>query len=918
MNWRLSRNVAIREGRISAEDARRQALTAAEILRRLDHQPGVILADEVGMGKTFVALAVAASTIEATGGEKSVVVMVPPGVQDKWPREWDVFRQTCLKRDAAKWIRATPTAVNRPARFFQLLDDPPDRRQHLIFLTHGALTNALNDPFTRLALVRRGLQRRHLARQRAVFPRWAERLLPGTSYFRDEKLVAALLESNPRTWRAVLRRAKVDLPDDPVPDALLRVLPRVDVSPLADALADLPLRTSSYADQRLRRTRQELAPAVQSVWRGCMREMNVELPLLILDEAHHLKNRWTRFSSLFEAPEAEKDADLLRGAFGGVFDRMLFLTATPFQLGHHELTEVLRRFTAVRWGDGIARGVYETQLEELERALTAAQTAALRLDRAWSWLQPPDVVDLSNEWWNRADIELFPETVRSVMGHVREVQSRGREAEHLLRPWVIRHVRPDRERRRRVLAGRAIRNGATGAVRGLEVGGPAVLPFLLAARVQSLVALDHRAGGARARAYFSEGLASSFEAYRDTRIRQQARDMVDDAEANEVAETPLATRWYLDHLDSALPLGSEAALRKHPKVEATVSRTLELWKTGEKVVVFCFYIATGRALRAHISHAIQAELVKEGARKLGLEPRQRAQVVKELERLGDRFFDPDAPVTKLAASHVGEIFSRVKLDKAERDESVEVVLRFLRTPTFLVRYVDLGARDEAAALESAFEQEDASGRSLGQKIESFSRFVADRVPEERLELLSALRTINTGAIFTSGDAIMDGESVDRRPVVPNVRLANGEVSREARRRLMLAFNTPFFPEILVSSAVMGEGVDLHLECRHTIHHDLDWNPSTLEQRTGRLDRLGSKSETTNQPIVVYEPFLEGTQDEKQYRVVKDRERWFNVVMGEKLELDEAATDRLAERVDLPLGLAKRLALRLEIDRTADP
>jgi hypothetical protein len=66
------------------------------------------------------------------------------------------------------------------------------------------------------------------------------------------------------------------------------------------------------------------------------------------------------------------------------------------------------------------------------------------------------------------------------------------------------------------------------------------------------------------------------------------------------------------------------------------------------------------------------------------------------------------------------------------------------------------------------------------------------------------------------------------------------------------------------------------------------------------------------PIVVYEPFLEATQDEKQYRVVKDRERWFNVVMGEKLELDEASTDRLAARMPLPIDLARALSLRLEV------
>ena len=60
MNWRLSPRVDLRSPQISDADARRQRLTAAEILRRFDGQPGQILADEVGTGKTFVALAVAA------------------------------------------------------------------------------------------------------------------------------------------------------------------------------------------------------------------------------------------------------------------------------------------------------------------------------------------------------------------------------------------------------------------------------------------------------------------------------------------------------------------------------------------------------------------------------------------------------------------------------------------------------------------------------------------------------------------------------------------------------------------------------------------------------------------------------------------------------------------------------------------
>jgi hypothetical protein len=48
--------------------------------------------------------------------------------------------------------------------------------------------------------------------------------------------------------------------------------------------------------------------------------------------------------------------------------------------------------------------------------------------------------------------------------------------------------------------------------------------------------------------------------------------------------------------------------------------------------------------------------------------------------------------------------------------------------------------------------------------------------------------------------------------------------------------------------------------------------------------------------------------------VKDRERWFNVIMGERLSLDEASTDRLASRVPLPPELGKKLAMRLEVVR----
>src|SRR6185436_15473590 len=78
------------------------------------------------------------------------------------------------------------------------------------------------------------------------------------------------------------------------------------------------------------------------------------------------------------------------GPLGGKFERMLFLTATPFQLGHAELIRVLDRFEGVRWGGSQAPSMtlpeFKAEIAILGDVLDDAQSSALRLDRAWSRL----------------------------------------------------------------------------------------------------------------------------------------------------------------------------------------------------------------------------------------------------------------------------------------------------------------------------------------------------------------------------------------------------------------------------------------------------------------------------------------------------------------------------------------------------
>ena len=64
--------------------------------------------------------------------------------------------------------------------------------------------------------------------------------------------------------------------------------------------------------------------------------------------------------------------------------------------------------------------------------------------------------------------------------------------------------------------------------------------------------------------------------------------------------------------------------------------------------------------------------------------------------------------------------------------------------------------------------------------------------------------------------------------------------------------------------------------------------------------------------MIYEPYLGGTHDEKMFRVVKDRERWFGVVMGESPESGERATEQQEARVPLPFALAEQLTMDLSL------
>ena len=66
---------------------------------------------------------------------------------------------------------------------------------------------------------------------------------------------------------------------------------------------------------------------------------------------------------------------------------------------------------------------------------------------------------------------------------------------------------------------------------------------------------------------------------------------------------------------------------------------------------------------------------------------------------------------------------------------------------------------------------------------------------------------------------------------------HGGVHRDERRRLQEAFTTDPQVQILVATDAAGEGINLQ-RAHLMINYDLPWNPNRLEQRFGRIHRIG--------------------------------------------------------------------------------
>ena len=95
-----------------------------------------------------------------------------------------------------------------------------------------------------------------------------------------------------------------------------------------------------------------------------------------------------------------------------------------------------------------------------------------------------------------------------------------------------------------------------------------------------------------------------------------------------------------------------------------------------------------------------------------------------------------------------------------------------------------------------------------------------------------------------------------------------------KQAIINRFREPTGPNVLLSSEVASEGVDLQF-ARVVVNYDLPWNPMKIEQRIGRIDRLGQQSPK----VTIWNLFYADTIDSRIYNRLYQRLGIFERALG---------------------------------------
>lgn len=946
------------QANIAARDIERQEDTVLRALKILESSPGVVLADEVGMGKTFEALGVIAARAHADPNSRFLVITPGADLNKKWHGEFQRF--TSQVGDRRVYAGFQEEDFRAIGRLGELLEEAP-RRRVLIAPITLFLRGVREDQFDLLDLFCR-LRRLGGPTRAAIFRRFREGVCqrePAETFLgrfkytdleRHLEAAFAVADGQEPTLAAAYEERGNDL----------------------------------FADEKAACHLLDLARFKLA------RAMLPTFDLLIVDEAHKLKNSETkRFLSLSTA---------LRKRFRGA----LFLTATPFQLGPEELRQVFSLFS-------LAQAAPADLLDRAEALLVDIrdyQDAYRAFERDWARVDQVLADELARHL--AADPGLAGTTdnpaLRPVLEHLRRLfRLKDERIEPAFRRWMVRSRRDDRftyrEHRERRLA----------------VEGVAMVPFLAYERlISELFDQRHRTH----KAAVEINMVSSYTAARGSemlsgakaaaipsveRYRTLLRDILDSLKdqhdrhpklsyvlndvlqaaerqgektlifcarigtltelsrrLNDAWEDRLVLRWQrafpgVTHeqvFDTREDDRRQRGL--HSRLQTRFHRTQDLlyfalrerylqtlldfedWGERhldailERAEPILRQVRTGATSAERVNFSILKRVVEQAAvlGRRAADPRWAAEFADVIARICDPRYvalgydlvkdaledaedGPHTPTWQISPEHARLVVSprphlwtyfRGSMFGLPDERRVQLVERIARYLT--ARLVPFLADVVAYAAASGLDVEGLPSRALLDQVDDFWQAPAGRAYVEQMRQF--MHYFHYELTETKQGELLDGELL-RGDFVRQTR------DGESRERLREAFNTPLYPMILIANEVMQEGLDLQRSCRRIIHHDLPWNPAQLEQRVGRVDRLGGRihklrDKDQGAKLEILYPLISQTIDARIYETVRQREKWLEFLLGAPPEVDDYVGGEA--RAELPTAVADRLRIDL--------
>jgi len=198
---------------------------------------------------------------------------------------------------------------------------------------------------------------------------------------------------------------------------------------------------------------------------------------------------------------------------------------------------------------------------------------------------------------------------------------------------------------------------------------------------------------------------------------------------------------------------------------------------------------------------------------------------------------------------------------------------------------ELDAADEAPAWRPAMTLRDrALERQLLTSLARAAEAAAGR--ETKLTALSRLlnRIAEPVIVFTEyRDTLAHVEHVARSIGRP-AAILHGGLSRHERSAALHAFDAGE-RAILLATDAAGEGLNLQGACRIVINLELPWNPMRLEQRIGRVDRIGQR-----RTVHAFHLVAAGTGEQRLLEGLRDRIARARTEVGAPNPLDDEDAD----------------------------